>query len=311
MSPPTAPYRPRRPAASHHVPVRGLVYHCLVWGDPAQASVERPVLVMTHGWMDVGASFQFVVDALAAIEGDGRCIVAPDWRGFGGSHAAESTDSYWFPDYLGDLDTLLDAFSPGSPVDLLGHSMGGNVVMSYAGVRPARVRRLVNLEGFGLPATKPHHTLRRIAQWLDELKSPVHLHAYADASAVAARLVKNNPRLPADKAAWLATQWAEPGDDGRWHLRADAAHKRVNPVLYRVDEVLATWRAIAAPLLWVEGADTDVSKWWGDRYPRSEFDARLAEVPQVTHMRLDDCGHMLHHDQPERLAQYLHRFLSD
>jgi pimeloyl-ACP methyl ester carboxylesterase len=311
MNSTTAPYRPRRPAASHQVPVRGLTYHCLVWGEPAGASADLPLLVMTHGWMDVGASFQFVVDALAAIEGERRCIVAPDWRGFGGSLAPHAVDSYWFPDYLGDLDALLDAMSPGAPVDLLGHSMGGNVVMSYAGVRPARVRRLINLEGFGLPATQPQLTPKRIAQWLDELKTPVHLHPYADAAAVAARLVKSNPRIAPDKASWLATQWAAPGSDGRWHLRADAAHKRVNPVLYRVDEVLSTWRAIAAPLLWVEGADTDVSKWWGDRYPRSEFDTRLAEVPRVTRVRIEDCGHMLHHDQPEALARHLQRFLSD
>jgi len=305
----SAAYVPRRPAASHQLPVRGLPYHCLVWGDPSRASAERPLLVMTHGWMDVGASFQFVVDALADIEGEARCIVAPDWRGFGGSRPAAGTDSYWFADYMGDLDTLLDLLSPGTPADLLGHSMGGNVVMSYAGVRPARVRRLINLEGFGLPATRPHQTLKRIAQWLDELKTPVHLHPYADAAAVAARLVKNNPRLSADKAAWLATRWAEPDADGRWHLRADAAHKRVNPVLYRVDEVLATWEAIAAPLLWVEGADTDVSKWWGDRYPRAEFEARLAVVPSVARVVLEDCGHMLHHDQPARLAEVLVRFL--
>jgi pimeloyl-ACP methyl ester carboxylesterase len=219
------------------------------------------------------------------------------------------TDSYWFPDYLGDLDALIDALSPDAPVDLAGHSMGGNVVMSYAGVRPARVRRLINLEGFGLPATQPHHTLKRIAQWLDELKVPIHLHPYADAAAVAARLHKNNPRLTSDKAAWLATQWAEPQADGRWHLRADPAHKRVNPVLYRVDEAIATWQAIRAPLLWVEGADTDVAKWWGNRYPRAEFEARLAVVPALTRVRLEDCGHMLHHDQPERLAAHLRQFL--
>ena len=304
-------YVPRRPANSRLLPVRGLRCHCLVWGDPAQATPQRPLLVMTHGWMDVAASFQFVVDALAALEGDARCVVAPDWRGFGGSRAPSGVDSYWFPDYLGDLDALLDALTPAAPVDLLGHSMGGNVVMSYAGVRPARVRRLVNLEGFGLPASKPQHTLRRIAQWLDELKTPMHLHPYADLDAVAARLLKNNPRLAHDKAAWLATHWAEPADDGRWHLRADAAHKRVNPVLYRVDEVLATWQAITAPLLWVEGADTDVAKWWGDRYPRAEFEARLAVVPAVTRVRLEDCGHMLHHDQPGRLAAHLQRFLAD
>jgi pimeloyl-ACP methyl ester carboxylesterase len=303
-------YRPRRAATSQRVHVRGLDYHCLVWGKLASVTAERPLLLMTHGWMDIGASFQFVVDALAALEGDARCIAAPDWRGFGGSSPAEGTDSYWFPDYLGDLDALGDALSPNAAFDLLGHSMGGNVVMGYAGVRPQRVRKLINLEGFGLPATKPQQAVKRLVQWLDELKSPQHLAPYADAQAVAARLMKNNPRLVPDKAAWLATQWGELRSNGQWQLRADPAHKRANPVLYRVDEVLATWQAISAPLLWLEGANTDMTKWWGDRYPHAEFESRLAVVPNVTRVTLDDCGHMLHHDQPQRLAEHLRAFLS-
>jgi pimeloyl-ACP methyl ester carboxylesterase len=188
--------------------------------------------------------------------------------------------------------------------------MGGNVVMAYAGVRPARVRRLINVEGFGMPASKPEQAPRRLAQWLDELKTPHRFKPYDDAAAVAARLVQTNPLLAPDKAAWLATQWAAPGADGRWHLRADGAHKRVNPVLYRVDETLATWRAIEAPLLWVEGAQTDVAKWWGDRYPRAEFDARLAQVRQVQRLVLPECGHMLHHDRPQALAAALLAFLN-
>jgi pimeloyl-ACP methyl ester carboxylesterase len=303
-------YRPQRRATSRMLRVRGNDVHCLVWGELASIAADRPLLLMTHGWMDIGASFQFVVDALAALEGAARCIVAPDWRGFGGSTVPDGSDSYWFPDYLGDLDAIGDALSPGAPFDLLGHSMGGNVVMGYAGVRPGRVRRLINLEGFGMPATKAQQSVKRLVQWLDELKTPQHLAPYADAPAVAARLMKNNPRLAADKAAWLATQWGELRSDGRWHLRADPAHKRANPVLYRVDEVLATWQAITAPLLWVEGANTDMTKWWGDRYPRAEFESRLAVVNGVTRVMLEDCGHMLHHDQPERLAQALLGFLS-
>ena len=304
----TTTYAPRRSAQARSLAVRGLDYHLNVWGDPAQASAERPLLLMLHGWMDVGASFQFVVDALFDAEGASRCIVAPDWRGFGLSSSA-GADSYWFPDYLGDLDALADALSPGAAFDLLGHSMGGNVVMAYAGVRPARVRRLINVEGFGMPASKPEQAPRRLAQWLDELKTPHRFKPYDDAAAVAARLVQTNPLLAPDKAAWLATQWAAPGSDGRWHLRADGAHKRVNPVLYRVDETLATWRAIEAPLLWVEGAQTDVAKWWGDRYPRAEFDARLTQVRQVQRLVLPECGHMLHHDRPQALAAALLEFL--
>jgi pimeloyl-ACP methyl ester carboxylesterase len=304
-----AAYVPQRTAASITLAVRGLDYRLHTWGDASRATPERPLLLMLHGWMDVGASFQFVVDALAEHEGAGRFIAAPDWRGFGGT-LTQGADSYWFPDYLGDLDAIGDALWPGLPFDLLGHSMGGNVAMSYAGVRPARVRRLINLEGFGLPATQPTQAVKRLAQWLDELKTPMALAPYPDAAAVAARLIKNNPRLSADKAAWLARQWAAPDADGRWRVLADAAHKRVNPVLSRVEEVTAAWRAIEAPLLWVEGAQTDISQWWGQRYSKAEFEQRLSVVPDVTRVVLDDCGHMLHHDQPRQLAHALSRFLA-
>lgn len=304
----TTPYTPRRSAGSRVLRVRGLDYHTQVWGDDALVSAERPLLMLMHGWMDVGASFQFMVDALAVLEGEARCIVAPDWRGFGGS--GSRSDSYWFPDYLGDLDALVDHLSPDRPIDLLGHSMGGNAVMSYAGVRPARVRRLVNLEGFGMPATQPAQAPRRLVQWLDELKQPTRLRSYASVDAVAERLVKNNPRLAPDKAAWLAAQWSAPGADGQWQLRADPSHKRVNPQLYRADEVIEIWRCIAAPMLWVEGANTDAAKWWGERYSMSEFEARLAQVARVERTTLNDCGHMLHHDQPDLLAARLLRFLA-
>lgn len=264
---------------------------------------------MVHGWMDVGASFQFVVDALRSLGEEPRHIVAPDWRGFGLTDPSGS-DSYWFPDYLGDLDALLTAVSPGRPVDLLGHSMGGNVVMSYAGVRPARIRRLVNLEGFGLPATTPEDAPARLAAWLDELDRPAALKDYASVDEVAARLLANNPRLRPDRAAWLAPHWSRADESGRWQILGDPAHKRTNPVLYRVEEILATWRAITAPLLWVEGAATDTDRWWRGRYTRQEFEQRLTQVGSpVRRVTLADAAHMLHHDQPEALARELQAFL--
>jgi pimeloyl-ACP methyl ester carboxylesterase len=301
----TAPsYRPRRIARSYFIPARGLRHHVQIWGTPAQAKPERPLLVLTHGWMDVGASFQFVVDALA---GD-RAIAALDWRGFGRT-AVPPVDCYWFHDYLGDLDALLDALSPGAPVDLLGHSMGGNIVMSYAAARPERVRRLVNVEGFGMPETRPEQAPRRLRQWLDELKTPHSLKPYAALADVAARLMKNNPRVSPGRAHWLAEHWAEQRADGLWHVLGDPAHKRVNPILYRKDETLEGWKIIAAPTLWIEGDETDPDRWWGHRYPRSDFEARIAVVPRLQRTRLAACGHMVHFDQPEALAQRLDDFL--
>ena len=198
---------------SEFVPIRTQTYHVQVWGEPSPSKVP---LVMVHGWMDVAASYQFVVDAFA----QDHYIIAPDWRGYGQSTSAGKVDNYWFPDYLADLDFLLDHYVGDTPVNLVGHSMGGNVAMMYGGVRPQRIRRLVNLEGFGLPASKPHHAVKRYAQWLDELKAlhrgEMDLKTYESVDQVARRLMKNNRRLGEDKALWLAQHWAR--EDGRWSV---------------------------------------------------------------------------------------------
>ena len=303
----TAPaYIARRESRSLFVDARHLRHHVLEWGDPAAATPPQPTLVLLHGWMDVAASFQFVVDALHA----DRHVLALDWRGFGLS-AWPAVDSYWMPDYLGDLEAVLDALLPAQQtIDLLGHSMGGNVVMLYAGVRPQRVRRLINLEGFGMPVTRPDQAPRRYAQWLDELKQPARLRHYPSIEAVAERLCQNNPLLGADKAAWLAPHWSRRTDDGSWEILGDPAHKRISPTLYQRDEALACWKLIAAPVLWIEGDRSDPAKWWGTRYSKAEFHQRLDVVPTVTRHTLAPAGHMLHHDQPEALARHLEAFLS-
>ena len=299
-------YPIRRLGQQRLLPVRQLHYHLTQWGQPRP---QQPLLLMMHGYMDVGASYQFVVDAMSDGPLGQRCVVAPDWRGFGRSEGPP-VDSYWFPDYLGDLDALIDALSPDAPVDLVGHSMGGNVVMTYAGVRPQRVRRLVNLEGFGLPDLPPAEAPKRMATWLDELKTPHSLKPYASLADVAARLRTNNPQLPPDKALWLAGHWSAQAEDGQFHLLADAAHKRINPVPYRAADAIATWSRITAPTLWVQGQGSRLDTYWQGRYTHAEFQARLAHVADVRQVHLQDAGHMLHHDQPEALARALEAFLA-
>jgi pimeloyl-ACP methyl ester carboxylesterase len=304
----TPSYQVQRAPTSAFMSIRGLRYHALHWGDASLATPTRPPLVMVHGWMDVAASFQFVVDALFEIEGATRWVIALDWRGFGLTQTP-AADCYWFPDYLGDLDAALDAIAPGQTVDLLGHSMGGNIAMTYAGVRPQRIRKLINLEGFGMPRTQPSDAPERTAKWLDELRTPLALRPYPSLAAVAQRLRQNNPLLSAERAAWLAPHWARQQGDGQWQILGDPAHKRSNPVLHQVDETLEYWKRIAAPVLWVEGERTRIPKWWAGRYSHAEFDARLGLVANVQKLRLAGAGHMLHHEQPQALAQGLSEFL--
>ena len=299
-------YQAKRPFRSEFVPIRNLIYHVQVWGEPAPDKVP---LVMVHGWMDVAASYQFVVDAMQ----QDHYIIAPDWRGYGKTTAA-GADNFWFPDYLADLDFLLDHYAPGQAVNLVGHSMGGNVVMIYAGVRPERIRRLVNLEGFGMPATAPAQATGRYAKWMDELKKlhqgDLDLRAYDDVAGVARRLMKTNPRLSADKADWLARHWAAQNSDGTWSILGDAGHKLSNAQLYRVEEVLEIYKRISAPVLAIEASDNSLDMWWNGAFTLAQYHERIQVVPDLTVGRIDDAGHMMHHDQPEVLAGWIERFIA-
>lgn len=296
---------PHRPSRSRYATIRGLRCHLREWG-PADAPPGRR-LVMLHGWMDVSASFQFMVDAL---DSDWH-VVAPDWRGFGLSGRTPG-DCYWFPDYIADLECILDAVQADAPVQLVGHSMGGNVAMLYAGVRPARVRGLVNLEGVGLHASSAEQAPRRFRQWLDELKAGASLRDYASLDEVAQRLRRNNPRLRHDRAAFLARHWAEPDGTGRFRVAGDPAHRIVNPMLYRIEEAMACWRAIRCPALMVLGSESDVLKHVdGDRErARAELARRFSAVTGAEQATIEGAGHMLHHDQPDAVARLITDFLA-
>ncbi len=292
-------------ASSQLIDVRGMRQHVLTWGDPA-----APTLFMLHGWMDVGASFQFLVDALQ----DDWHVVAPDLRGFGRSEW--QPQGYWFFDYVADLDALVERFTPDTPVRLVGHSLGGNVVMHYAGSRPARVAAVVALDGFGIPAETPDAAPGKIAKWLDALRDPPAFKPYADMAAVASRLQKTNPRLPRDKAEFLAAYWARALPDGRAELTSDPRHKMPFPTVYRMEEIYAVWESITAPVLWVAAAQSDIARWLDPAPSAGDDDdalarirRRLAHVPTGRLGVVDDAGHMLHHDQPAAVARVIEPFL--
>jgi pimeloyl-ACP methyl ester carboxylesterase len=283
---------------THRVALRGLDHQVLTWGDPA-----APRLFLLHGWMDVAASFQFLVDAFAR---DWHCI-APDWRGFGLSEWTREP-SYWFPDYYADLEALLDLYEPTAPARIIGHSMGGVIGSMYAGIRPARVARLASLEGLGLARHGPEYAPGRYVDWLDDLRTPPTFKPYRSLDEVAARLRKTNPRLTAERAAFLAQHWAKRLDSGEFTLASDPRHKTVNPHLFRIEEAIACWRRITAPVLLVSGKQSDIPGRMKDT--PEQLAERKGAFRDHREIELEDCGHMMHHDQPQRLAGLLEEFFA-
>jgi pimeloyl-ACP methyl ester carboxylesterase len=277
--------------------VRGLDMHLTRWGPEPSASV--PPAFLLHGWLDCGATYQFMVDALQRE----RPLVAFDWRGFGRSEWPQQ--GYWFPDYFGDLDAILDQLSPGVPARLVGHSMGGNIACSYAGIRPERVRCVVNLEGLGLPRTSSEQAPSRLRKWLDQLKAPLEQKVYASRDELAGIIRFHYPRFSAAQAAFVAAAWGKL-DAGRVRLAGDPRHHWANPVLYKREDTEACWRALRAPLLLLVGELSEVPAKLGvDGTP----EAFRAIFPHIEMTHIAGAGHMLHIERPDLVAPLIEAFL--
>lgn len=286
-------YRVQRAPRHFQYTLRGLNFHLYEWPG------DGPLWVLLHGWGDSAATFQFLVDHLRAP----RQVLAPDLRGFGRTQWA--ADGYWFPDYLADLDALLDQHAPRTPVFLVGHSMGGNIAMLYAGIRPHRVRAVVSLEGFGLAQADAAQTPAHYARWLDQVNAVQSFTRYRDFDQFVALLARRNPRTPPAQLEFIARAWGRECEDGSIELRADPAHKRVNPVLYQRDQALACWRQIVAPVLWVSGGQSAIAH---QAIETGMLEQVRQVVPQVQLQTIAAAGHMMHHEEPQAVAALVEAF---
>lgn len=287
-------YRARRQVRSQTLNLRGLSCRVHRWGNES----DRPLLLL-HGWMDCGATWQFLVDAMQAE----RHVVAPDWRGFG--HSARAPGGYWFPDYLADLDALLDQVAGDTAADLVGHSMGGNVAGLYAGVRPERVARLALLEGFGMTRRPPERAPDQYRRWLEQLRQPPVLGSPGAIETLARRLCSRHPRLPIERARFVAEAWTTAGTDGERRYLADPWHKAANPVLYRLEEAESCWQRVSAPTLCLLGEESGLVDTLGGE---EELRRRVDLFTHGELQRISACGHMLHHEQPGMVAEALEDF---
>ncbi|HVW69698.1 MAG TPA: alpha/beta hydrolase [Steroidobacteraceae bacterium] len=289
-------YEPRRTPWHEDVAIRGLRHRLTWWGERSPDPI-----VLLHGFQDCGMTWQFLVDCLPA----SWTLVAPDWRGFGDSEWAPG--GYWFPDYLADLEALLDRLTPNHRARVVGHSMGANVAQMYGGIRPQRLQWLANLEGLGLVNADPDEAPARYATWLDELRAPLREGTYESTEQLSSVLRRRNPRLTPERAQFIAEAWsrptAAPGTEVR--LRFDPRHRHVNPVLYRREEARACWSRFEIPVLLVmgelSGHRTRHLAHGGDE----QLHALLKRLQIVT---IPGVGHMMHHEDPQAVARHIIEF---
>lgn len=148
----------------------GSTFHVETFGDPS-----APVIVMLHG--GPGGDYRGLLRLRAPVNGvgleDRHLLVYWDQRGTGLSRrhpANEITPEA----YDLDLTWIIDHFSPGRPVVLLGHSWGGMYATRYISMHPGKVAGAVLMEpgpltGALFDELKPEmFDLDPTAEWLND-----------------------------------------------------------------------------------------------------------------------------------------------
>ncbi|GAA4476242.1 alpha/beta hydrolase [Enteractinococcus fodinae] len=122
----------------------------LAAGDP-----DDPVVLLCHGWPELGRSWVRVMEPLAAA---GFRVVAPDMRGYGASRVHSSPDDYAIAEAVLDMCELLDhlGVDAESPAFAVGHDYGAPVVWNLATHHP---ELLAGVAGVCVPHLPPGTTL--------------------------------------------------------------------------------------------------------------------------------------------------------
>jgi pimeloyl-ACP methyl ester carboxylesterase len=231
-------------------------------------------------------------------------LVVLDPRGTGSS-TVPADGGYRQEDYIADLEELrlhlgLEEF------DLLGHSHGGFVAMSYAGAQPQRVRRLVLVAT--APRFAPEYDERVRALWEASDDPSIAVALEARTKRIARGHEEDDERMKlrmlelrlyfrrAEGVEWLGAVFGQepPNVQALQFFNAELAPRYDN----RRELSL-----IPAPTLLITG-DLD---FFG---PPANEDMREL-VPDARSIVLSDAGHFVWFDEPDRFREEVTRFLLD
>jgi len=183
-------------------------------------------------------------------------VVAPDLRGHGESEWATGS-SYSLADHVYDLTRLVKA-AGFEKVSVVGHSMGGMVSLTYAGVFPGKVSRLVVLDGVtNYPARLVKPADVRIAEWTSDLDDLAQTENTP--------VMRRSPMAPSE--SFIATGilratrrciWRprpEPKSDGTYGWKFDPYLRARAPYRLSLEDHIGLWSRIACPTLLVSGSE--------------------------------------------------------
>ncbi len=271
--------------------------HYVDWGNP-----DAPPLLLLHGGRDHCRNWDWIAQALC----DRYHIIAPDLRGHGDS--AHSSDGYYTMEgFVYDLAQIIHQLGL-APLNIVAHSLGGNIAVRYAGLYPENVRKLVSIEGLGdAPAVVAERrktpVFERMRNWIDQQRtmSSRMPRRYASIEEALQRMMQENPHLTSERARHLTVHGVIQNEDGSYSWKFDNYLRVFPPVDISQRDKEQLWQRISCPTLLVYGKQS-----WASNPAE---DGRAAHFRNARVSLYDNAGHWVHHDRHDDFLAEVEAFL--
>jgi len=275
-------------------------------GNAPEAS-PRQTIVLLHGWPQTWWEFRLIMEPLAA---DGWYVVAPDYRGAGGSSKPPS--GYDKQTMATDIKALLEHLGIHDPITLVGHDLGMLVAYAYASLYSEDVKRLVLMEA-PIPGTLTYQNVLATTRYSEARLW--HFHFHGAANNVAETLISGNefPYLRRFYVDLSANPDAISVLDAERYVAEYTAPgaMRAGLELFRAFEkdavdnvrVLTEKGRLKMPVLGLGGTAS---------FFLPVAQKMLEEVAvNVTVRPIENSGHWIAEEQPETLIRELRRFVAE
>lgn len=238
---------------------------------------KSEVVVLIHGHPFNHTMWQYQQKALSSFR-----LILPDLRGYGST--GFSNEKIYIEDHVLDIIYLLDALKI-DKVDLIGLSMGGQILVEFYRLFPHRVKSMV------LCATTPHgeneESLRYRHQMIREIEetgmlahTKAHIHNYIN--------IKLHPpgSLVYDH---LYRMMSSTDSKGAVAAHKGRAERRDN---------FGVLKAMTCPVLVIAGAEDGFFK-------VADVQQVATEIPGSRFEVISDCGHLPNMENPSLFNEYL------
>jgi pimeloyl-ACP methyl ester carboxylesterase len=272
--------------------------HYVDWGNGG-----APPMILLHGGQDHCRNWDWVAQRLR----HEWHIIAPDLRGHGDSQWS-ATGTYAMAGYVYDLAQLIDQQRL-APVTIVGHSLGGNITLRYAGIYPEKVKALVSIEGLGSSpkalAERARQTIaERMRKWIDLQHNLAGRppRRYASIEDAFRRMQEANKHLSPEQARHLTQHGVNQNEDGSFSWKFDNYVRVWPPYDMQIEEIQQLWSRITCPTLLVYGKES-----WASN---PEADGRARHFNNARVVLLEGAGHWVHHDRLDAFIETLREFLA-